>query len=245
MRLHGGSEQPLPGAGIARAREHAANAPDTAARLLQAAGRLFAEQGFRLTSVRQIVEAAGANLNSIKRQFGGKRQLYTAVLRQQAGLALTSFPMAPAAPGARRDEADLAQFVQVIARRILDPRSGSRMPRLMLRELADPTDEIERVVAELVGPNFRVLCAAVRNELGKGFTALEVQRCAYSVVAQIWFHLYAREIVRRLTPQIRLDPCGIERLAQHIGLFCSGALAQLRRARGRSARRRRAPRPAA
>jgi AcrR family transcriptional regulator len=56
--------------------------PPTRERLLTAASRLFAEHGFRGASVRDICNHAGANPGAVSYHFGGKRQLYRAVLRR-------------------------------------------------------------------------------------------------------------------------------------------------------------------
>lgn len=49
-------------------------------RLLRAAGELFAERGFDRTTARDIGERAGVDPAMIARYFGGKAQLYVAVL---------------------------------------------------------------------------------------------------------------------------------------------------------------------
>ena len=53
---------------------------DTREKLLDAAERLFAEQGFDSTSLRQITAAAGANLAAVNYHFGSKEDLIVEVL---------------------------------------------------------------------------------------------------------------------------------------------------------------------
>src|SRR5688572_2215296 len=56
--------------------------PDSAAtrvRLVDAAERLFAEQGFRNASVRDITRQASCNIASVNYHFGGKSNLYREV----------------------------------------------------------------------------------------------------------------------------------------------------------------------
>ena len=48
-------------------------------RLLQAAERLFARQGYEATSVRDITAAAECNVASVNYHFGGKNKLYLAM----------------------------------------------------------------------------------------------------------------------------------------------------------------------
>lgn len=53
---------------------------DTRDNVRSAATRLFAELGYAGTSVRAICKAAGANVNAVSYHFGGKKELYQAIL---------------------------------------------------------------------------------------------------------------------------------------------------------------------
>ena len=60
--------------------EFSGDGRDTREKLLDAAERLFAEQGFDSTSLRQITSAAGANLAAVNYHFGSKDDLIVEVL---------------------------------------------------------------------------------------------------------------------------------------------------------------------
>lgn len=57
-------------------------ASDTKARILDAAERLFADNGFRSTSMRDITQEAGVNLAAVNYHFGSKEALMVAVLER-------------------------------------------------------------------------------------------------------------------------------------------------------------------
>ena len=56
-------------------------ADDTRQRLLEAAGEIFAEKGFRAATVREICGRAGANLAAVNYHFGDKERLYVAAVK--------------------------------------------------------------------------------------------------------------------------------------------------------------------
>ncbi|TLS49156.1 TetR/AcrR family transcriptional regulator [Paenibacillus antri] len=57
----------------------AANEPDVRTKILLAAKTLFAKQGFEGTTVRQVCDAAGANVALVSYHFGGKDNLFKAL----------------------------------------------------------------------------------------------------------------------------------------------------------------------
>jgi AcrR family transcriptional regulator len=59
--------------------------PDTKQRILDAAEKLIAEQGYAATSLRQIIGEAGVNLAAVHYHFGSKDELLTAVIQRKVG----------------------------------------------------------------------------------------------------------------------------------------------------------------
>ncbi|HUE39042.1 MAG TPA: TetR family transcriptional regulator, partial [Candidatus Binatia bacterium] len=91
----------------------------TRARLIAAAGELFAERGFRATTARDIAQRAGVNLAAANYYFGSKKELYLEVLR--ANFAQISAMLARrggSRPAAEIDRLGRPAIVQMLVRRI-------------------------------------------------------------------------------------------------------------------------------
>jgi Transcriptional regulator len=56
-----------------------AGGPDVKTRILTAAKKLFARHGYEATTVRQICDAAGANIALVSYHFGGKENVFAAL----------------------------------------------------------------------------------------------------------------------------------------------------------------------
>src|SRR5207247_5993504 len=63
--------------------DRAGSRPETRERVLDAAERLFAERGFRATSIRDITAAARCNVAAVNYHFGGKVGLYREMFRRR------------------------------------------------------------------------------------------------------------------------------------------------------------------
>src|SRR5437764_1029632 len=93
--------------------------PDTARRLLEAAGPIFAEKGLRASGVREICAAAGANVSAVSFYFRSKEALYVEAVRMAYRSAIDEMPLptwADDVPAERR----LRDFVRVMLRRLID-----------------------------------------------------------------------------------------------------------------------------
>ena len=55
--------------------------PETPERLMEAAGWVFAEKGFRNATIRDICKRAGANIAAVNYHFGDKEHLYIEVIK--------------------------------------------------------------------------------------------------------------------------------------------------------------------
>src|SRR5271154_6140164 len=92
----------------------------TRRQLLEAAGEVFAEAGFRDATVREICRRAAANVAAINYHFGDKETLYLEVLRYAHGKALAKYPPMLDLPDDAPPEKKLRAFVHSMLQRIFD-----------------------------------------------------------------------------------------------------------------------------
>src|ERR1039457_3498370 len=71
---------------VKRRRRPATSEP-TRDKLLDVAGRIFADRGYRAATIREICVAARANVAAVNYHFGDKLGLYTEVVHQAARIA--------------------------------------------------------------------------------------------------------------------------------------------------------------
>jgi AcrR family transcriptional regulator len=120
---------------------------DTRTQLLDAAERLFAEHGFRGTSIRAVTTLAGANLAAVGYHFGSKAELLAAVVRR----AIEPITAAQCAGLdqllARTPDPAVADLVEAFAGPLFDDmppgdEGGARRSRLIVTILSDPAEEM-------------------------------------------------------------------------------------------------------
>lgn len=206
------------------------DAVGTSHRLLDAAGRVFAERGFANATVREICTLAGANVAAVNYHFGDKERLYTQVLAHALEIARDRHPIphAPDDPPPQR----LRRFIHAFLLRILDEGRPAWHGRLMAREMVEPTSALKMIAETTLRPTFQLLRTIVAEIAGLSPDSPIVKRCAFSVIGQCVMHKHCRPAIEQLYPQECYQPAAISDLAEHIWIF---SLAGIRAAAAGSA----------
>ena len=200
--------------------------PETRQRLLEAAGEVFAERGFRMATVRDICQRAKANLAAVNYHFGDKERLYAAVLQytfhgaEQYALDLGLGAEATA-------EERLRAFIRAHLFSLLNEGRPAWHRKLIAREMAEPTQALDAVVDQMIRPEAELLMAIVRDVLGHDASPQRVWQCTASIIGQCLFYHHARPVILRLDPEQTFTPEAIEQLVDHITQFSLAALRQL------------------
>ncbi len=199
---------------------------ETRNRLLQAAGEVFAEQGFRRATVRDICSRAGANVAAINYHFGDKERLYRAVLSYGLKLALEKYPPDMGlAPGAEAT-AQLRAYILSLLHRMLGKGAPAWHGKLMSREMIDPSGALDMVVQETIRPLSQHLSKILEQLLSSAAKADPhlVRRCVFSIVGQCLFYHQAAPVIAKLQGTSVEGGEQIEKLADHVYQFSLAAL---------------------
>ena len=188
-------------------------------RILEAAGEVFAECGFRSATVRRICERAGVNIAAINYYFGGKGRLYSEVLRHWSEYALEKYPLLLGLGDGAPVEEQLKAFVRSLLFRLLDKGKPAWFGKLMAREMIEPTQAFERLVKEVVRPRDRVLASIVQKKIGTSVDEERIRLVCASIIGQCTYYYNARAIIARLYRRDVSKADEIERIAGHIVQF--------------------------
>ena len=194
-------------------------AGQTRERLLEAAGKVFAERGFRSATIREICERAGANVAAINYHFGDKESLYAEVFSEWARLAAQKYPPTMGLGQDSTCEERLHAFVRLFLHRLTDTGRPAWHGKLIAREMSEPTAILGKVIDKTYRPTNDLLESIVRELLGALATNDLVRLCSASVIGQCLHYHFARPVIERMHPQQGFKPDDVDRLAAHITRF--------------------------
>ncbi len=205
------------------------SSPGTRERLIEAAGRVFADRGFGHATVREICAKAGANLAAVNYHFRDKEGLYSAVIAQaQVGHGAMGRVRSETLAGATPEDR-LRAFILNYMLRLFDENRPSWNGTLIAREMIEPTAALDDVVANTIRPRFQFLSSLVREILGNAASEDRVRLAAASVIGQCLIYAHCRPVMDRLFDDERYDRRRTEQRAGHIAEFSIAALRSMAR----------------
>ena len=201
---------------------------DTQEQILEAACRLFAEKGYRGTTVAQICRAAHANIAAVNYHFRSKENLYRRAWRYAHDRLQTQAPPDGGVAGDRPPEERLLGRIRAGLQRAM---LGDTVEfGIMRNEMANPTGLLRQVIDDAIRPIRRAMQEILRELLGPRATELDVELCEVSVVAPLMHVMHHRQAEKHegLAPIFREDM-----LEAMVDRFTAFALAGIRESRRR------------
>jgi AcrR family transcriptional regulator len=198
----------------------------TKQRLLEVAGAVFAEHGFKNATVREICKHAGANVAAINYHFGDKQGLYSATLRYWIRESLAKYPPNLGVDDSATPEQKLHAYVRSFFWRIFDEGRPSWYGKLMAREMIDPTHALDECAQETMKPIAELLRSII-SEMVPSANEEDMRRYSCSVVGQICFYHHCRPAVDKVFPGQCYTRDEIDKLAEHVTNFSLAAIKEL------------------
>lgn len=195
---------------------------ETRDRLLNAACALFADRGFKKVTVREICQAANANVAAVNYHFGDKLGLYRELLQRAIdGMRRVTESARTAGEGCAAEE-KLRRYLVIFLHHVLKPEHAL-LHRVLQRETLEPTPVLDTLIEQGVRPRVEYLAGVIAEMIGREPGDLTVLRCVGSVQAQIVMYL-PNAIAAKLGLRFKGTPEEIEAAAQHIVEFSMGGI---------------------
>jgi AcrR family transcriptional regulator len=197
---------------------------DTQNRLLDAAGQVFAEKGFRGATVREILRRAEiSNQAAVNYYFRDKEQLYKASLRHAFRCRLSQMPL-PQWPAGTPGVVKLREFIGNVVTAMVDDRLMPWQMQLLVRELSQPTEAGEELVRDFIRPIYQVLWGILREVLPPDTPEVKLHLTAFSIVGQCFYFRVARHVIAFVAGPDEARGYNAPFLAEHVAQFSLAAL---------------------
>lgn len=200
----------------------------TKARLLAAAREHFALRGVKDATVREICSQAGANVAAVNYHFGGKDKLFMAVLMEFLEQAQAKYPvhmgLGPEAPPLDR----LKAYIRSLLYRLMgdgDP-VNEKLGQLLSAEFIEPSANFDVITERHVTPHHEVLLEILR-ELLPNAEARTIHLCAAGVVGHCLLFDNAKQLIRRMYPELALEKLGVELVADFVFRYARAGIASM------------------
>lgn len=198
-------------------------------RILQSAEALFAEKGFKGTSLREITGRAGCNIAAVNYHFHGKEKLYISVFQRYIrtvtvqrlfGLKeiLSQGVIGLTLEGFLHGLAD--SFLQ----HFLTSEQGRLGFRLLLQERKEPHLPEQMLFHEVVEPLGTIIRKSLTT-LCPFLSAEQANQCMHSLVAQLIYTLHAHYLFEGMDKE-QMSPVNLEKTLEHIVQFTTAGILQ-------------------
>jgi AcrR family transcriptional regulator len=197
--------------------------------LLQAAGEIFADKGYRDATIADICGRAGTNIAAVNYHFGNKETLYIEAWRRSFRESLKAHPPDGGVSDDAPPEERLRAHVAALVRRMAD--KNNREFWFVQREFANPTGLLEEVMREEIHPLQKRTEDLVRELLGPLISDMEVKFCETSIISQCINPMVVRrkwegkDVGKGGPPEIN----DIEAYAEHVVKFSLAGIQAIRK----------------
>ena len=188
-------------------------------RLLMAALRLFAEQGFAKTSTREIAQAAGANVAQIRYYFGDKAGLYRAAFVEPLGSPQDDIPRFAQPHFSLRES--LEGFLGAILEPMKQGELVQQCMRLHFREMLEPTGLWAQELEQGIKPAHAALVDVLARHLQLRKADDELHRLAFAITGLALQLFMCKDVLTAIRPQLVATPAAIDTAVQRLADYAT------------------------
>ena len=195
-------------------------ADSTRDKLLEVAGRVFAEHGYYASTVREICAQAGSNVAAVNYHFRDKLGLYTEVLQRcikASHVQIMRNALDQDAPPEQILRAVILARVEGVCRGAGD--LADQQLRIVLHELTRPTPAMDRLLREVSRPIYDRMLELIGKLIGLPASDETTRLCVHSIMGQIMLYALAGPLFGRVWPEFKVTPKRARRIAEHIADF--------------------------
>lgn len=206
-----------------RIRKQSQAQAETRQRLLDAAGELFAEKGFRLAATREICRKAGADIAAIHYHFGSKENLYEAVLRYVDSLLVDPVPLFATSRAPSR-EARLRAMIEWVLNQCFAQGQPAWRWKFIEHATVELTPSLEAFFKSKILPMYQAVDSICSEFLGKSASKLQVRFATRSILGQCFYYRHFRALISATERGETFSPEGLHELTDHIAEFSIAGL---------------------
>jgi AcrR family transcriptional regulator len=187
--------------------------------IIEVAGMLFAEQGYAATSSKQITERAGTNPAAVNYHFGGREQLYIAVIDEVDRRLIGVDVLADLQTSSLSAVDKLARIIETIIGAVSD-QTGWPVT-LWAREILSPSPLFASMLRDGVAPKLDILTSVVSDITGITDDRTALLQCIVNSLAPC---ILLASVNRDSTPIRELYQLPAHQLSQNITVFAVAGL---------------------
>lgn len=185
-------------------------------RILHAAGRIFADKGFRCATVREICNAAEVNIASVNYYFGDKKNLYEQTLLLAREIGALNFPT-PNFSALSKPEDRLQSIILLLLNRLVGNHAEPWPVKILMSEILDPSPAAKPLIDGYIEPFLKMVFQTVKQMVGDSVCDACVHQLSFSVISQCVWYRFAGDVNRMVIPERQyVENFSVNNLAKQI-----------------------------
>ena len=197
---------------------------DTRQKILNAAGEVFADNGFQSATIREICRVAGANLAAVNYYFGDKEKLYVEVLKA-AHPGNPELGANEAWPETASPAEKLRVFIRQLLGRLFQADAPAWKMRLFQREILEPTPFCIEIVQKYFQVKYAQLMGVLDEVLPTDMPLHRRHQVGFSIIGQCVYFRAAGHVIGMVVGEDEHDEYyTVDLIADHVSGLVLAAL---------------------